>query len=229
MTIIQIYFFFNFLKKLTNREISLLKTLNHENIVSLIGTHQDNMKEKFYVFMEYCVIVLQELLDYAPAKKLPIWQAHGYFIQLLNGLEYLHNLRVIHKDIKPGNLLLTTGGILKITDFGVSEQLDIFVTDDYCEHSQGSPAFQPPEIAMGLDRFHGFKVDVWASGITLFNMTTGLYPYEGENIYILFENIATKELTVPPELDDLLTEYLNGLLNKNADERFSVKQCQEHK
>lgn len=61
------------------------------------------------------------MLESAPGKKLPARQAHGYFSQLMDGLEYLHGARVIHKDIKPGNLLLTLEEVLKISDFGVAE------------------------------------------------------------------------------------------------------------
>lgn len=61
--------------------------------------------------------------------------------------------------------------------------LNPFQPNDLCFTSQGSPAFQPPEIADGIDEFHGFKVDIWSSGVTLYNITTGIYPFEGENIY----------------------------------------------
>nr|XP_054764208.1 serine/threonine-protein kinase STK11-like [Lytechinus pictus] len=120
-----------------------------------------------YLFMEYCVSGLQDMLDAAECKKFPIWQAHNYFSQLVDGLEYLHSQHVVHKDIKPSNLLLTTAGVLKISDFGVAELLDQFTEDDACRTSQGSPAFQPPEIANGQDVFSGFKVDIWSSGVTL--------------------------------------------------------------
>ncbi len=74
--------------------------------------------------------------------KFPLWQAHGYFVQLIDGLQYLHHMGVIHKDLKPGNLLLTLDEVLKISDFGVAEQLDLYQGNDLCTSSQGTPKFQ---------------------------------------------------------------------------------------
>lgn len=67
------------------------------------------------------------MLGSTPLKKLPIWQAHDYFCQLLDGLEYLYSKGIVHKDIKPGNLLLALDGTLKISDFGVAEVYIYFV------------------------------------------------------------------------------------------------------
>ena len=105
--------------------------------------------------MEHCVITLQDLLDSAAGKRLPVHQSHRYFCQLIDGLEYLHDSRVIHKDIKPGNLLLTRDQMLKISDFGVAEELNRYTNDDTCYQSMGTPRFQPPEIASGLASFCG--------------------------------------------------------------------------
>ncbi|XP_077981245.1 serine/threonine-protein kinase STK11-like [Glandiceps talaboti] len=210
------------------REIRLLKRLRHKNIISLTEVLYNDEKQKMYLFMEYCVGGLQETLESVPEKKFPIWQAHKYFVQLGVGLEYLHSKGIIHKDIKPGNLLLTADGTLKISDLGVAEQLDQFAEDDTCRTSQGSPAFQPPEIANGLDSFSGFKVDVWSAGITLFNITTGKYPFEGDNIYKLFENIGKGEFTMPEEVGPVLAELLRGMLEYEQEKRFSIQQVLQH-
>jgi serine/threonine-protein kinase 11 len=143
------------------------RNLKHKNVIELLDVLFNDEKQKMYLIMEYCVGELQKMLESVPDKKLPIFQAHNYFQQLISGLEYLHSRGIIHKDIKPGNLLLTLDHSLKISDFGVAEQLDSFAPNDECTTGQGSPAFQPPEIANGHESFSGFKVDIWSTGVTL--------------------------------------------------------------
>ncbi|XP_040273501.1 serine/threonine-protein kinase STK11 [Bufo bufo] len=210
------------------KEIQLLRRLRHRNVIQLVDVLYNEEKQKMYMVMEYCVCGMQEMLDSVPEKRFPIFQAHGYFCQLVDGLEYLHSQGIVHKDIKPGNLLLTTDGTLKISDLGVAEALHPFAEGDTCRTSQGSPAFQPPEIANGLDTFSGFKVDIWSAGVTLYNITTGLYPFEGDNIYKLFENIGKGDYSVPEECGPLLSDLLRGMLEYDPTKRFSIQQIRRH-
>ncbi|XP_055635621.1 serine/threonine-protein kinase stk11 [Toxorhynchites rutilus septentrionalis] len=210
------------------REIKLLRKLHHRNVIELLDVLYNEEKQKMYLIMEYCVGGLQEMLDSVPERKLPMHQAHDYFVQLLDGLEYLHGRGIIHKDIKPGNLLLTLDHMLKITDFGVAEALDVFAPNDDCTTGQGSPAFQPPEIANGHDVFSGFKVDIWSTGVTLYNITTGLYPYEGDNIYKLLENIGKCEWVAPEWLERRLADLLTNILQADPANRFSLQQIRQH-
>lgn len=222
------------LKKIPNgeenvkRETRLMCKLNHKNVIKLVDILYNEEKQKLYIFMEYCLTVLQELFDRAPQNKLPISQAHHYFVQLIEGLEYLHSQGIIHKDIKPSNLLIDTSNVIKITDLGVSEQLDLFSAEDWCSTSQGSPAFQAPELAEGTERFSGYKIDIWSSGVTLYSITTGKYPFEGENIYRLFEKISAGYFVMPQELDPTLQTLLLGMLTKDPEKRFSLQQVKSN-
>ncbi|XP_060528996.1 serine/threonine-protein kinase STK11 isoform X2 [Cylas formicarius] len=210
------------------KEIVLLRRLRHKNVIRLIDEIRNHEKQKLYLILEFCVGSLQVMLESAPEKRLPVRQAHRYFSQLIDGLEYLHGARVVHKDIKPGNLLLTLEQVLKISDFGVAETIDLFAKDDTCFIGQGSPAFQPPEIANGAEFFPGFKVDIWSSGVTLFNLVTGKYPFEGDNIYRLFENIGRGEFTIPGEIEDPLRHLLFEMLKKDPQERYTLQQIRQH-
>ncbi|CAG7835091.1 unnamed protein product [Allacma fusca] len=209
------------------REILLLKRLAHPNVIKLIEVIHNEEKQKMYLILDYCLGSLQDLLEVSPQKKFPIWQAHGYMLQLVEGLLYLHSQGIVHKDIKPGNLLITLDEKLKITDFGVAEAIDAFSPDDTCHTSQGSPVFQPPEVANG-ESFSGCKLDVWSSGVTLYNLATGKYPFEGDTVFLLFENIANGKFTVPEDVDPLLANLLRGMLEMNPADRLTVHQVKEH-
>jgi serine/threonine protein kinase len=134
------------------REINIIQCMKHKNVVEFMDSFTMDMKDKLYIVLGFCGGGnLQDLLQSAPNKQLPLPQARSLFRDLIEGLDYLHSNGIIHKDIKPDNLLITNSGSLKITDFGVAENVNN--EDDGMFKSflpgVGSPAFQPPEAIGG--------------------------------------------------------------------------------
>ncbi|PAV86754.1 hypothetical protein WR25_17120 [Diploscapter pachys] len=211
------------------REIQILRKVQHLNVIKLIEVFSDPTRGKMYVVMEYCIGSLQQTIDGEAEKRLEESEAHNYFKQLIAGLVYLHSLGIIHKDIKPGNLLLSTDLTLKISDFGVAEELSPFQGNDFCQTVQGTPKFQAPELVSGNSEFYyGHKADVWACGVTLYNMVSGLYPFEGEVIMRLFDNIASAPLEMPQnvKIEKHLEELLRGMMEKDPLKRWSTEKIQ---
>jgi len=206
------------------KEIEILKRVHHPNVVELIEVFRVEEKEKLYIVMEFCVCSLQQMLDHCGPKRVPEFQAHMYFTQTLVGLDYLHSQGLIHFDIKPGNLLLSLDGRIKICDFGVAEALTPDGEEDWCTIAQGTPKFQSPEVVSGSpSRFRGRPIDIWACGVTLYNLVSGEYPFEGDVILKLFDHITTGTLKMPSsvQLSEQLEVLLKGLLEKDPLKRWN--------
>lgn len=168
-------------EKIMKNELKVLKKLNHENVISLQDHFYRPEKKKTYYIFEFCVTNMQEMLSHSTEGRFPEVQARYYFLQLIKGLSYLQSVRVVHKDIKPANLLISSSHQLKIGDFGTAEVLDIFADDGICTSVEGTPQFQSPEIAKPEDTYDGYASDIWAAGVTLYNMTTGKYRFKSLN------------------------------------------------
>lgn len=149
---------------LVKREVSILRTLRHPNVIRMLDDFIVTEKEKMYIVLEFADGGnLQQLLDKAPSKKLGMYQSQKIYKGLVKGMIYLHKEKVVHRDLKPENILLMVDGTVKIGDFGCAVRVG---SDHEIEGSlfgPGSPAFQPPEAetANGLS----YKLDVWSSGI----------------------------------------------------------------
>lgn len=118
-------------------EIKILRRLHHRNVCCIKDVLRKEAKNKTYVIMELGVCCISDLAKAFSHSRLPLFKVHDYFLQLMNGLEYCHSKGVIHKDIKPSNLVVTTVDCLKIIDFGVAEMLSPFAPNDLVSSSQG--------------------------------------------------------------------------------------------
>ncbi|TPX67165.1 hypothetical protein CcCBS67573_g07583 [Chytriomyces confervae] len=187
---------------------------------------------KWYLVFEYCPCSLQTLLEQSEGKKLSLTQTHKFFTQLVDGVGYLHSQSIIHRDIKAGNLLITPDGVVKISDFGVAERFSVYQSGNLMSDVfAGTHQFMAPEICEGIDSFEAEKVDIWACGVTLFNMVTGRYPFEFSedgNLLGLYETIVAGAFEMPEGLNSDLEDILRGLLDKNPSTRLTIPQIQKH-
>lgn len=213
------------------QEIKLLRRFKHPNIIE--------MKEclfkgsRVYIILEHCSFVLSDLLAEQPDRRMCLPITRFLFHQLCLGLEYLHSIGIVHRDIKPQNLLITNCGTLKIIDFGVSQILSMWSKVDTCENYEGSPLFQAPEVVAGKTEYAGFKVDVWSSGVTLYLMLYGHYPFFDDSLLGLYDIILGEPYKKPRDAEhipcqSILSNLLDMMLEKVASKRASMDQVLEH-
>jgi len=214
-----------------HREVEILRKLYHPNCIRLLEDFVDEEKQRVFIITEYlCGGSVQQLCERASRKRLPMHQARSLFSQLLDALEYLHSLNIIHRDVKPDNMLLSDDGVLKLSDFGVAVELDK-LCDAAARKCNGSPAFQPPEMLSdkcGGIGFSGPKIDIWGAGLSLYMMCIGSFPFEGSSVCALFANIKAAAYTIPSWVDPSLVDLLQSILNKDPDKRLSIAQIRAH-
>ncbi|XP_046986068.1 cyclin-dependent kinase 9-like [Schistocerca americana] len=158
------------------REIKLLKYLKHENVVDLIEVCQSQIllhnrrRFSFYLVLEFCEYDLADLLCNLKVH-ISLADIKRIIQQLLNGLYYIHIKRVVHRDLKPNNILITKDGILKIADFGLARE---FSDTEYGKKQcYTSPVvalwYRPPEVLLGA-RHYGSALDMWGAGCLMAQM-----------------------------------------------------------
>jgi [calcium/calmodulin-dependent protein kinase] kinase len=167
------------------REVMIMKTLEHPNIVNLIEVIDDPEFDDFYMVLEY-VDGKWAYDDSGPPGALGEITARKYLRDVVAGLMYLHAHNVIHGDIKPDNLLVTSTGRVKIGDFSVSQ---VFKDDDdQLRRSPGTPVFTAPECCLGIT-YSGRSADTWAVGVTLYCMILGQYPFLGDTLQDTYDKV----------------------------------------
>ncbi|KAF8403039.1 hypothetical protein HHK36_011134 [Tetracentron sinense] len=206
------------------REVSIMKMLHHPNIVNLIEVIDDPNTDHFYMVLEY-VEGKWVCEGSDPPCGIGESTARKYLRDIVAGLMYLHTHNIVHGDIKPDNLLVTSTGIVKIGDFGVSQ---VFEDDnDELRRSPGTPVFTAPECCLGLT-YHGKASDTWALGITLYYMVLGQYPFLGDTLQDTYDKIVNNPICLPEGINPQLKNLLKGLLCKDPKQRMTLDAVAEH-
>ncbi|KAI5863260.1 Pkinase-domain-containing protein [Durotheca rogersii] len=214
---------------LIREEIAIMKKLNHPNLVQLIEVLDDPDNDSLYMVLEMCKkgVVMKVGLDES-AVPYDDERCRHWFRDLILGIEYLHSQGVVHRDIKPDNLLLTEDDVLKIVDFGVSEMFD---KPDrmMTSKSAGSPAFLPPELCQAKHGdVSGKAADVWSMGVSLYCLKYGKLPFRGANVLDMYEAIRTQEVQIPPDEDKDFADLITRILDKNSETRLTLREIRNH-
>lgn len=210
---------------LIKEEIAIMKKLDHGNLVSLIEVLDDPNEDSLYMVLEMCkkgVIMkvgVGERADPYDDESCRCW-----FRDLILGIEYLHAQGVVHRDIKPDNLLLTGDDVLKIVDFGVSEMFEK-ASEMLTAKSAGSPAFLPPELCVAKHGgISGKAADIWSMGVTLYCLRFGHIPFEQPGVLQLYESIKNDDVDLDSDTtsDDGFKDLIRRLLEKDPSKRIKM-------
>eukprot|EP00287_Rhodomonas_sp_CCMP768_P019270 CAMPEP_0202818798 /NCGR_PEP_ID=MMETSP1389-20130828/8611_1 /ASSEMBLY_ACC=CAM_ASM_000865 /TAXON_ID=302021 /ORGANISM="Rhodomonas sp., Strain CCMP768" /LENGTH=386 /DNA_ID=CAMNT_0049491223 /DNA_START=104 /DNA_END=1264 /DNA_ORIENTATION=+ len=209
------------------KEIAIMKKLSHANVVRLFEVIDDPSQSKLYLRLEY-VEGGQCMPSANGTKPLSVATAQRYFVDLVNGLEYLHHNHILHRDLKPENLLVDKEGRLKLADFGVSQH---FGGDDdeadVISKSAGTPAFMAPECCTP-GAFHGRVADLWSAGVSLYFFVHGKCPFVCPNVIQLYDMIKQDAITFDESLPAELLDLLRKMLDKDPAARIGIPDIKLH-
>ncbi|KAG7220208.1 hypothetical protein INR49_018385 [Caranx melampygus] len=191
------------------REVSVMKILNHPNIVKLFEVIET--EKTLYLVMEYASG--GEVFDYLVAHgRMKEKEARAKFRQIVSAVEYCHQKRIVHRDLKAENLLLDADMNIKIADFGFSNEFTMgSKLDTFC----GSPPYAAPELFQGK-KYDGPEVDVWSLG--------GSLPFDGQNLKELRERVLRGKYRIPFYMSTDCENLLKKLLVLNPGKRGSLQQ-----
>jgi serine/threonine protein kinase len=217
------------------REIDCLRALSKSltpcsSVVGLIDLIDTKKYPKIYMVFELVVGPdLQHLLA-EPAqlqRQMPNQLVRHLARQLLDAIEFCHNNHVIHNDIKPANMVISSNFALKLTDFGCSQLISMYVDNDTVTIWGGSPAYQCPEQYSDTNQngWSGFKSDIWAAGVSIYQLATSSLPWkvcDGREIDLgmLRSDIQRADIDYSVIGDPDLVFVLQNMLNRDPKQRM---------
>ncbi|TMW58911.1 hypothetical protein Poli38472_007056 [Pythium oligandrum] len=210
-------------------EIALMHNLSHKHIVRYKGSQRTD--RHFYIFMEYVpggsiasMLKQFDAFDEDLIRK--------FTRQIVEGVAYLHEMGIIHRDIKGANVLVNELGVSKLADFGCSKQLPEIITislQESLRSIRGSVPWMAPEVVRQTG--HGFKADIWSIGATVIEMATGRHPWpDTTNHLAAMYTIATAKSSppIPTRLSPLARSFLERCFCIDPEDRASAQELSHH-
>lgn len=205
--------------------------LKHPNIVRLYDVIETD---------KYIGIILEyasggELFDHILAHRyLRERDAAKLFSQLISGVWYIHQKKIVHRDLKLENLLLDRNRNVIITDFGFANRFE-HKSDDLMQTSCGSPCYAAPELVISEGLYVGSAVDIWSCGVILYAMLAGYLPFDddpanpdGDNINLLYKYIVSTPLAFPDYISTEARDLLSTMLVPDPTRRTTLDSVMRH-
>lgn len=205
-------------------EIKIHKSLHHLHIVNFEHVFEDS--ENVYILLELCTNqTLNELLK--RRKRLTEFEVQVYVMQIVSALKYLHSNRVIHRDLKLGNLFLNEKMEIKIGDFGLATKLEF--DGEKKRTICGTPNYIAPEVLDGKIG-HSYEVDVWSLGVIIYTLLVGKPPFETPDVKTTYKKIKMNSYSFPEHvpLSDAAKGLITRILNLDPARRPSLDEILQH-
>ncbi|XP_071379150.1 serine/threonine-protein kinase PLK1 isoform X2 [Centroberyx affinis] len=205
-------------EKMTS-EIAIHKSLNHPNIVGFHGFFED--EDFVFVVLEICR--RRSLLELHKRRKAVTEpEARYYMMQLLKGCQYLHKNRVIHRDLKLGNIFLNDDMDVKIGDFGLATRIEF--DGERKKTLCGTPNYIAPEVL--CKKGHSFEVDVWSLGCILYTLLVGKPPFETSCLKETYNRIKKNNYTIPWHINPAASTLIKRMLHADPTQRPTIAELQ---
>ncbi|NXI85764.1 STK36 kinase, partial [Rhipidura dahli] len=202
-------------KELKNlqREIEIVRDLHHPNIIQMLDSFET--AKEVVVVTDYAEGELFQILE--DDGSLPEDQVQTIAAQLISALYYLHSHRILHRDMKPQNILLGKDGVVKLCDFGFARAMSIHTM--VLTSIKGTPLYMSPELVE--ERPYDHTADLWSVGCILYELFVGTPPFYTNSIFQLVSLIIKDPVKWPMTMSPVFKSFLQGLLMKDPHQRLS--------
>ncbi|XP_068051656.1 serine/threonine-protein kinase 36 isoform X1 [Anomalospiza imberbis] len=202
-------------KELKNlqREIEIVRDLHHPNIIQMLDSFET--AKEVVVVTDYAEGELFQILE--DDGSLPENQVQTIAAQLISALYYLHSHRILHRDMKPQNILLGKDGVVKLCDFGFARAMSIHTM--VLTSIKGTPLYMSPELVE--ERPYDHTADLWSVGCILYELFVGTPPFYTNSIFQLVSLIIKDPVKWPVTMSPVFKSFLQGLLMKDPHKRLS--------
>lgn len=205
-------------------EIKIHKSIDHKGVVGFKHYFEDS--KCVYILLELCPNQsLNELLK--RRKRLHEIEVRYYTNQIIQGLEYLHKNRVIHRDLKLGNLFINEGMDIKLGDFGLATKLDF--DGERKRTIWGTPNYIAPEVLEGRNG-HSYEVDIWSLGVIIYTLIVGKPPFETSNVKSTYDRIRKNSYHFPEhvKISHHAKDLIKWILHNNPARRPNLEDIKGH-